>query len=94
MTTREGRPEPFAWIDTTGAPVERKEVGDLPGSKFSPRQTLEAADAVKVLAHDGIALADIGAVSPYRAGAEKIYQRRWRDWKRQQCISFRGEKRM
>ena len=54
MTTREGRPEPFAWIDTTGAPVERKEVGDLPGSKFSPRQTLEAADAVKVLAHDGI----------------------------------------
>ena len=46
MTTREGRPEPFAWIDTTGAPVERKEVGDQPGSKFSPRQTLEAADAV------------------------------------------------
>lgn len=75
MTTREGRPEPFAWIDTTGAPVERKEVGDQPGSKFSPRQTLEAADAVKVLAHDGIALADIGAVSPYRAGAEDLSEK-------------------
>ncbi|WP_440270872.1 C-terminal helicase domain-containing protein [Duodenibacillus massiliensis] len=75
MTTREGRPEPFAWIDTTGAPVERKEVGDQPGSKFSPRQTLEAADGVKVLAHDGIALADIGAVSPYRAGAEDLSEK-------------------
>ena len=93
MTTREGRPEPFAWIDTTGAPVERKEVGNQPGSKFSPRQTFEAADAVKVLAHDGIALADIGAISPYRAGAEDLSEK-VEGLEAATGISFRGEKRM
>lgn len=65
MTSRDGRPDPFAWIDMTGAPLKyRWAEGRL--YKSNPRQILQVADTCELLAHDGVNADDLGVISPYR----------------------------
>lgn len=64
MTSREGRPDPFVWIDMTGAPVKyRWAEGKM--YKSNPRQILQVADTCEELARDGVKLDDLGVISPY-----------------------------
>lgn len=65
MTSREGRPEPFSWIDMTGSPVKyRWAEGRV--QKSNPRQILQVVDSCELLVHDGVETFDMGVISPYR----------------------------
>lgn len=65
MTSREGRPEPFSWIDMTGSPVKyRWAEGRV--QKSNPRQILQVVDSCELLVHDGVESCDMGVISPYR----------------------------
>ena len=65
MTSREGRPEPFTWIDMTGAPVKYRWIEGR-ACKSNLRQILQVVDSCELLAHDGIKTSDLGVISPYR----------------------------
>lgn len=73
MTSREGREDPFTWVDMTGAP-SRCSINPKNKNReiFNPRQIKQVAESYRTLLSEGCDAHDIGVITPYRGQADFI----------------------